>query len=84
VDEAPEDDGKGMKAKEWDRTANNSALFPCLHSFATPVGSCAITGSEALWAKRLLPTSVPTTVPKMAPATKSENQWIVMDTPIPT
>jgi hypothetical protein len=34
--------------------------------------------------KKLLPTITPMTVPKIAPATKSENQWMVIETPKPT
>ena len=34
--------------------------------------------------KKLFPTTAPTTVPMIAPAAKSENQWMVMETPMPT
>jgi hypothetical protein len=33
--------------------------------------------------KKFLPTTVPTIVPMIAPAAKSENQWIVVETPTP-
>ena len=33
--------------------------------------------------EKLLPTTTPTTDPISAPATKSENQWMVMETPKP-
>ena len=33
---------------------------------------------------KLRPTITPITGPMMAPAAKSENQWMVMDTPKPT
>ena len=33
--------------------------------------------------EKLVPTTMPTTVPMSAPAIKSENQWMVMDTPTP-
>lgn len=34
--------------------------------------------------RKLLPTTIPITVPMIAPAQKFENQWMVMDTPKPT
>jgi hypothetical protein len=34
--------------------------------------------------KKLFPTTTPTTVPMIAPATKSESQWMVIETPMPT
>lgn len=38
---------------------------------------------SAIWLReKLFPTTTPTTVPMSAPATKSENQWMVMETPI--
>ena len=38
-----------------------------------------------IWLReKLVPTTTPITVPTSAPATKSENQWMVMETPRPT
>ena len=34
--------------------------------------------------KKLFPTTEPMTEPMIAPATNSENQWMVTETPIPT
>ena len=33
------------------------------------------------WSKKLFPTATPTTVPRLAPATKSASQWLVIEPP---
>jgi hypothetical protein len=45
-----------------------------------------VEGHLALMSRRSLkmfPTVTPIAAPKIAPATKSENQWIVIETPTP-
>ena len=37
-----------------------------------------------MFSQKFFPTTVPMTEPTIAPATKSENQWMVMETPMPT
>ena len=66
------------------RLSTGDYLLNACHKI--PGNGCAIARfcKRYIWFREnLVPTTRPMTVPMSAPATKSENQWMVMDTPRP-